>query len=518
MYDILLKNGEILDGTGKRPKFAADIAITDGKISEVGANIPIAKARTTIDATNKLIAPGFIDIQNHSDSYWTLFDQPQQLSLISQGITTIIVGNCGSSLAPLTSVESIKTIQKWHNLAGINVNWTTFDEFLQNLQMQKLSVNVGSLVGHATLRRGLLGDSVRRATWDEIKVMDKLLRQSLDSGAFGLSMGLMYAHEVNSATEELVELSTNLKDRYLAVHLRSESSKILESLDEAIELATQTNVALKISHLKIRGRSNWHLHEQVLARIESAFHKGLDISFDLYPYDSSWSVLYTYLPKWAYEGGREKILEMINSDTHRKKILEFLKSQEYDYRSIIVATSEGNSGLIGKNISEIANNSAISEPEAVLNVLTACKTQVVVFDHNLSQVAVNDFLASPLSVIATDGAGYDNAMQNLVHPRCYGAIPKFLKWVQAEKRITMHEAIRKLTGEPARILGFKDRGLINKNFVADLVIFDPATISDRGTYQQPFELSTGIEQVIVAGKVAYQNQKLEGFSGKIIKA
>ncbi|MBX4204659.1 MAG: D-aminoacylase [Candidatus Doudnabacteria bacterium] len=518
MFDILLKNGEIIDGTGKKPKFKSDVAITGGKISEIAENIPESKAKVVIDTGGKFIVPGFIDIQNHSDAYWTLFDEPDQLSLISQGITSIIVGNCGSSLAPLTSTEAIKTIQKWHNLAGININWSTFAEFLRSMH-QKTAVNVGSLVGHATLRRGLLGDQVRKATSDEIQIMDKLLSQSLEQGALGLSLGLVYAHEVNSTAEELLELSKNLKTReaYLSVHLRSEGAHVLESLDEVIEIAKKAGVALKISHFKIQNQKNWHLGKQALKKIEDAYHSGLDISFDVYPYHTSWSVLYTYLPKWAYEGGRQEILRMMASPVERKKILEYLKTQEYDYKNITVATSENNSGFIGKTVADIAANSGVSGAEALLNILTACKTQAVAFDRNLSDELVDELLASPLGMIATDGAGYTAQTENLVHPRCYGAMPRFLSWVREKKKISWEEAIRKITSEPARLIKITDRGTIAKNLIADLVVIDPKKVSDQATYEHPFQLSFGIDSVIVNGQIAYYDGRGSGHFGTILR-
>jgi N-acyl-D-amino-acid deacylase len=518
MYDILIKNGEVIDGTGKKPKYRQDIAVSNGKIVDLSESIHESKGKIVIDAEGKIIAPGFIDIQNHSDSYWTLFDQPESTSLLSQGITTVIVGNCGSSLAPLPSAESIKTIQKWHNLAGININWTSFAEFLHALD-KKIGVNVGSLVGHATLRRGLLGDGVRKATSDEIKIMDKLLWQALSQGAFGLSMGLVYSHEVNSSTEELLELAKNLKvrDSYLSVHLRSEGSHVLESLDEAIELANKAQVPLKISHFKIQNKKNWELGKRALKKIEDAYHKGLDITFDMYPYHTSWAVLYTYLPKWAYEGGRAEILKMIDSPVERKKIHEFLLTQEYDYKNIIVATSEGNSGFIGKSIADIAKNSGVSGPEALLNVLKACSTQAVGFDRNLSDELVEEFLISPLSMIATDGAGYSKETANLVHPRCYGAMPKFLAWVHEKKKITWEEAIRKITSEPARLLGLPDRGRIAKNAIADIVIFDPAKITDKASYTKPFQISSGINDVILNGNLAFHEGENSGLFGTVLR-
>ncbi|MBI2607684.1 MAG: amidohydrolase family protein [Candidatus Doudnabacteria bacterium] len=518
MFDVLIKNAFVLDGSGK-PMVKKDLGLKDGKIEAIESRLDPGKGTRVLDAQDKYVSPGFIDIQNHSDSYWTLFDQPEQLSLLSQGITSIIIGNCGSSLAPLPTADSIKTIQKWHNLAGLNINWASFEEFLTSLKNIKLGVNVGSLVGHANLRRGLIGDQVRAVSSEEEKVMNQLLSEALRQGALGLSLGLIYAHEVDSSFDELVALAKTLKTpkKYLSVHLRSETGKILDALDEALALARKAEVGLKISHLKLRGRINWHLFDEIINKLENAYHQGLDISFDVYPYDSSWSVLYTYLPKWAYEGGRNQTLRRIKSGIERRKIIDYLKDQEYEYDKIIVANSESNLGFVGKSITKVAENQGTSNEEAILNVITANSGQAIVFDHNLSQEQVEMFMSSPLSLIATDGAGYSiSQFENLVHPRCFGTMPRFLRLVGEKKILPWEYAIKKITAEPARILGLTDRGMIAKGLKADLVIFDPKVVTDRANYEHPHQLSDGIETVIVNGKISLQDKEVLTLSGKVI--
>lgn len=517
MYDILIKNGTVFDGTGAAGR-KLDVAIEKGKISAVAENI-LAKALQTIDAKNRFVTPGFIDIQNHSDSYWTLFEQPDQTSLLSQGITTIIVGNCGASLAPLLSQESIKTIQKWHNLGGININWASVSEFLELLSQTKLGVNVGTLIGHATLRRGLIGDKVRELTGDEIKILKKALVDGLEQGAFGLSLGLIYAHEVNSSFEELLQLAKNLKnsDKYLSVHLRSESSHILESLDEVIDLAREAGVGIKISHLKVRGKKNWHLFDQLNSKLEVAYHQGIKISFDVYPYDTSWSVLYTYLPKWAYEGGRDQILKTISEQISRRKVLDYLRDQNYNFENVIVAEAFGNQNFMGKTIQQIAQNQQVSSEEAVLNLISSTKAQVIVFDHNLSSEHVELLSASPLSLIATDGAGYSGKSPNLIHPRCFGTMPRFLRLVREKKLLKWEYAIEKLTFEPAKLLKLSNRGTLAVDNAADVVIFDPQTVSDKGDYVNPDILSDGIDMVLVNGKVAFDSKKTVNLNGQVLK-
>lgn len=517
MFDILVKNGTVIDGTGSVGK-KLDIAIEKGKIAAIGPDIS-GKALKTVNAREKFVTPGFIDIQNHSDSYWSLFDEPEQASLLSQGITSIIIGNCGASLAPLMNQESIKTIQKWHNLTGINLNWASMAEFLQMLGTIPLGVNVGTLVGHATLRRGLTGDQVRGLTSDEMKIMDKILHDGLNAGAFGLSLGLVYAHEVNSTIAELQEIVGNLKpaNKYLSVHLRSEGSHILESIDEVIELADANQIPIKISHIKIRGKKNWPLFDRVMNKLEVAYHQGLKISFDVYPYSTSWSVLYTYLPKWAYEGGRTQILSMIADQMSRRKILDSLRDQTEELKNIIVAEASGNSNFIGKTLGQIGANQSVSVEEAVLNIIAATSAQVIVFDHNLSDEQVEMFCSSPLSMIATDGAGFNQKSAGLVHPRCFGTMPRFLKMVREKKLLKWEQAIKKLTSDPANLLGLTDRGVLAKNNAADMVIFDPQTITDKADYKNPDLLSEGIDMVLVNGKFGYAPKQVLSTSGTVIK-
>ena len=517
MLDILIKNGTVFDGLGN-PGVKLDVAVEKGRVVQIGPNIT-ATAAQTINAQDRFVTPGFIDIQNHSDSYWTILDQPNQLSLLSQGITSIIMGNCGASLAPLLTRESIKTIQKWHTLAGININWASVSEFLDYLALTPIGVNVGTLVGHATLRRGLIGDAVRQLTSEELKVMDKALQDALAQGALGLSLGLIYAHEVNSSLEELRQITSRLKpdNKYLSVHLRSEGSHILESIDEVISLAAEAQVPIKISHLKIRDRKNWHLFDQVMSKLEVAYHQGVKISFDVYPYDTSWSVFYTYLPKWAYEGGRSQILRMLNDPVSRRKILDYLRDQGYDFASIVVAEAAGNSNFEGKTLRQIAQNQNVSMEEAALNVISATGAQVTVFDQNLSAELVELSCASPLSLIATDGAGYSGRNPGLVHPRCFGTIPRFLALIREKKILKWEHAINKLTNEPAKLLGISDRGSLAANSKADIVIFDPQTVTDRADYKNPDLFSDGIDQVLVNGKLAFADKQSSNLNGQVIR-
>lgn len=520
-FDLIIRGGTILDGLA-RESYQADVGVVRGEIKAVG-NLSKASGRKIIEAEGKFVCPGFVDIQNHSDSYLTLLEIPTLQSLVNQGITTIAVGHCGTSLAPLSSVESLKSVQKWHSLAGANINWQSFAEYFTALQKYPLGVNVLSLVGHATMRRGLLSDQVRSATAEESEIIGKLVRESLAAGAAGLSLGLVYAHEADASLQELM-LPVKIvggAGRLVSVHLRSEGAHLIDALNEVITLAHTASARLKISHFKIRGSHNFPFADQALGILDMAYQNGLDVFFDVYPYTTSWNVLYTYLPKWAYEGGKNAILKNIRDPQNRPRILTYLQSQEQDLGKIFIAGSQNSPSLVGKNLQQLASNQEIGVEEALLNALEATGTQVVVFDHNLSSEIMERFLQHPLSVIATDGAGYDlsySPTHGLVHPRCFGAMPKFLSMVREKKIMSWSEAIKKITSRPAEKLGIKDRGRLAKGMAADVVVFDPRDIGSQATYENPYQESDGIEHVLVNGKISFSaRQAVDPPSGSILR-
>jgi len=503
-FETIIKNGTVVDGLGNSERLA-DVGLAGGEIKAVG-NLSRARAKRVLDASGKIVCPGFIDAQNHSDSYLTLLEMPAAESLVSQGITTIAVGQCGSSLSPLATPDALKSIQKWHSLSGANLNWLSFEEYFEALKRYPLGVNVASLVGHSTIRRGLIGDQVRAANPEELAVMKKMIADSLDAGSVGVSLGLVYAHESSASREELVSAAneTARADKLYSVHLRSEGAQVVEALREALSLALEAKARLKISHFKIRGEKNWGYLEEALSLVDHAYQQGLDVRFDVYPYTTSWTVLYTYLPKWAYEGGRKDTLRNLSDPTARRKILDYLKASEQDLGSIFIATSDANPALVGKTIHQIAANQEISTEEALLNAVEATETQVVVFDRNLSREGLIELLKHPLSIVATDGAGYDykfHPLHGLVHPRCFGAMPRFLSEVRDNRLMSWPEAVKKITSAPARVLGIKDRGRLTAGSPADAVVFDPEHVGSRASYENPYQAPDGIEHVFVNGEL-----------------
>lgn len=518
MYSKIIKNGTIIDGTGK-PAYRADLAIEGNRIVEIG-DLANARAEEIIDAQGKYVAPGFIDIQNHSDAYWTIFDNPSFDSMVTQGITTAIVGNCGASLAPLLSRDAILSVQKWHNLEGVNINWLSFKEYLDAIEKKGSAINIGSMVGYSTLRRGLMQDNIRALTEEEIKILQKVLKKSFDEGAFGLSSGLSYAHEAIISVSELLALAQTVKDedRLLSVHLRSEGEVLTESVAEALELVSKTGVSLKISHFKVRDRSNWPRLQHALDLIENSYQKHAKILFDLYPYDTMWNVLYTYLPGWSYEGGRNAMLRHLKDPTQRKKILGYLMSKDVNYAELSIASTTVPIRISGKKIGELAARNNTTSEETLLTLLENGGSEVLVFDKNLDQKQVDQLTNHALSIISTDGAGFSiNTKDKVVHPRCFGAMSKFLSEVIANKQITLEEAVKKITSTPAEKMGIVGRGQIAIDYFADVVIFDD-TISSNATYENPYQYSRGIDQVLVNGyTVVRQNVLSSGMHGTVLR-
>ncbi len=521
MYSLIIKNAKVIDGSGKNssPELL-DVAVEKDEIVNIGKNLS-PKAHKVIDARGQVLAPGFVDLQNHSDSYWQIFDNPSLDSLVTQGFTTIVIGQCGASLAPLVSSNAPLAMQKWHSLEGANFNWQTFEEFLNVLSEKKYGANVASLVGYATLRRGIVGDEIRALEKPEVDAVKKILTESFKAGAFGLSSGLSYAHEIIISQLELFELAKLVSQNkgLFSVHLRSESSEAIESVEEVLEIARSSDLNLKISHLKIRGSANWKNHTHLLEVLENAYHKGIRVHFDSYPYETIWQPLYSYLPKWAIEGGRNLMLKHFSDPVQKNKILAYLNSSDVKWADIVLASTGNRLQFLGKTIGHVAKNLEISSEAAVLHVLEHAGSEVLVFEKNLDENSVEDFMYHPLGFVGTDGGGFSiNQKDKLVHPRCFGTAPKFLKMALQSSKITLEEAIHKLSGGPAQKLGLLDRGLLRIGYKADMVLFGPEKISDKATYENPYQYSEGIEHVLVNGVSVLSEGKLTGeMGGRVLR-
>lgn len=520
MYDTIIKSGTVLDGTGVAP-VQTDIGITENKISAVG-NLE-NNAMRVIDASNKFVTPGFIDITNHSDTHLTLFKYPNLESMLMQGVTSIIGGNCGSSLAPLASSHAIHGVRKWADLSDININWTTFKEYLWEIDALNPGVNVGSFVGYGTLRRGIIGDEIRLLTTEERERLKQLLRSALRDGAFGLSLGLSYGHEGISPTEELIEISRVLQEEggILKVHLRSEGNGLLASVNEAVRIGREAGVSVQISHLKAIGRKSWRTLHPALDLIHNAKISGLDINFDVSPYATTGSSLYLLIPAWARLGGFNELFKRIDNPEERKKIIDTMATYTLHPDKILI-TSAPMKNIVGQTLADIAETAGMSTEEALLATVRASEGRVSIIGKTVSVRNTKREVEDTDSFIASDGEGYsEQAVKsgNLVHPRSFAAFAHFWhRFVMELALIPAQEAVKKITFAPAQKVGLTHRGVIKKGNFADITVFDPNTFKEHNTYRDPYRYPKGIEYVFVNGKASVENaQVTHTRSGKALK-
>lgn len=510
--DILIKNGIIVDGVGT-PAFHADIGIMGGKIEKIGF-LGEPGAKIVIDATGQYVAPGFIDINNASDRHWALFSHPNMESYLYQGVTTVIGGNCGSSLAPLTTGNIIATIQKWADIKQINVNWLTLSDFFEEVKRKKLLLNFGTLTGHATLRRDIVGDQFRELTENELGQMKHLLSEALADGALGFSTGLVYSHAKVAPADEISSLISVLgPGKIYSSHLRDEGSKLYESVLETIDAAKKNKTNIEISHLKSVGKENWGLFDKCLEAITKAAEEGININFDIYPYTSTATVFYTLLPDWIAVGGRMKLIENLKNQDLKKRAVEEMKGRKKDFGDIIVAGGNIDKIFIGKTIGMISKNQGAPILETVINLLAAAEGKLIVFWPSLSEENFIKALKNPLSIIASDGAAYnlgDAREGYLAHPRSFGCFPRILsRYVREKNIISLEEAIKKMTALPALKIGLPYRGIIRQGFFADITIFNPDTINDLASFENPYQYAQGIHSVIINGQIALSGGKIQ---------
>ncbi|MFZ2300149.1 MAG: D-aminoacylase [Candidatus Moraniibacteriota bacterium] len=506
MYDIIIKNGTVVDGSG-RPMYRADVAVRDGRIAAIG-DLPRAHAERVIDATGQYVAPGFVDVNNHSDTYWRLLAYPQLESLLYQGVTTIIGGNSGASLAPLTDPEIIRSIQKWTDVEKINFNWLSMKDFLREVERRRPAVNFATLVGHGTLRRGAMKDKTRTITPDEIDIMQQMLRSAMNEGAIGLSTGLLYTHARGAGMRELSALAKTAVSQGGAyvTYVRDEGAGLVKSVEEAIAVARNSGAPLHISHLKAVGKSNWHLMDEAFNLIETAALNDIRISFDVYPYTTTGSVLYTLLPEWVTHEGRKMMLERLKDPGVRNTVLRDMRKAGTDYSQLLISASTLSKMLSRHRISDIAALQGKTPEETVLDFLRASNGQAIVSMEALSEKNVLKAIQHPFSVISSNGIGYDISHADtgeLVHPRNFGTFPKvFAEYVRRQKAISWEEAVHKMSGKPAMQFRLEKRGLLQEGYFADIVVFQPETIADRATMEAPYQYATGMSWIIVNGSIA----------------
>ncbi len=525
MFDVVIKNGRIADGTGN-PWFLADVGIKDGKIGRIGS-LDGEPAGEIIDANGFVVAPGFIDMHCHSDA--VVFARPRDQGKILQGVTTEVVGNCGSSAAPVNE-ETLPALQDYlaplFGTFPLAWDWKSIGEYLERVEENKTISNVAALVGHGSVRVAVMAFDNREPTPDELAKMKELVAQALDEGAFGLSSGLIYPPGLFSKTDEMVELCQVIaqKGGFYATHIRGESDDVIESTKEALEVARRTGVALEISHHKTAGRGNWGKSHQTLRLIDEARQAGIDVTCDVYPYIAASTSLGTLLPPWMQAGGIEAMLERLQRPEIREQIKqEFIHGlpgwenyvKSAGWPSVMVAYCETNKSCEGKTLQEIADKLQIEPADALFKILMEEKAKALMCVFSMDEADVRYIIRHPASMIGSDAI----PSPGKPHPRYYGTFPRVLnKYVRQDKVISLEEGIRKMTSLPAQRLGLRGRGLIGEGLWADIVVFNPETVEDKATFTEPQQYPVGIEYVLVNGQVAVRKSRYTGIlPGKVLR-
>lgn len=524
---ILFKNGTIVDGTGA-PAFTGSVAVKDGKIVRVGQCEESGFDRV-IDAAGLVIAPGFIDSHSHSDL--KILVEPFVEAKIRQGITTELFGQDGISLAPLPK----QFIGPWRkNLAGLEgdsdaIDWgfETTDGYLRLLEKTGVGPNVSYLVPHGNIRMEAMGLDNRLATAEELERMRVITRREMEAGAFGLSTGLIYIPCAYSDTAELVELCKVIAeyDGVFAVHQRSEADTILESMEEIIHIGRESRVRIHFSHFKVCGKNNWDKIDRVIELLEQAQAEGQRVSFDQYPYVAGSTMLGVILPPWAHAGGTDQLLQRLQDPLARQKMVfdmenglpgwdNFVEFAGLDQIYVTSVKTTANQDLIGKNLIEIGRMRGKSPFDATFDLLHDEENAVGMVDFYGTEEHIIRFLQRPEQNVCTDGL-----LGGKPHPRVFGAFPRILgKYVRQERVLSLEAAIHKMTGKTAAVLGLKDRGLVIESYCADLVLFDPETIIDRGTFIDPLQYPEGIAYVLINGSIVLeQGQPRPSLAGLVLR-
>ncbi|WHX69048.1 D-aminoacylase [Peribacillus frigoritolerans] len=525
MYDVIVKNGHVYDGSGN-PWTKLDIGIKDGKIAFLG-DLSEKQAIQILDCKGMAVSPGFIDPHVHSDLLCTVPEIHKIKAL--QGVTTELFGQDGISVAPV-SEETKPLWQK--QLNGLNGYigdwpWNSIDEYLTFLEKSKMIGNAAYLVPHGAVRTLVMGFEGRTATKMEMEKMRELIEEGMRQGAVGISTGLVYPPNVFSNKGELIEICKGAAkyDGCFVVHIRNESIHSLSALDEVIDVARQSGVRLHISHFKVIGQSNRDKFKTSLEKMDEARCEGIEITFDQYPYTAASTVFHAILPPWMHSGGTEQMLARLKNPEDRKRIIDdFNNNKDYEnwvlncgWKNIIITSvqSEANKCLEGKNIIEIAEIRGQTPEDASFDLLVEEKGSITMIIHWGFEEDVLLGMCHQLQMVGSDGI-----FGGKPHPRLYGTFPRVLgKYVREEGALKLEQAIRKMTGAPAQLMRLKDRGLIKENYQADIVVFDQEKIADFGTFDEPLLEPTGILEVLINGKLTVHNGEYIGTrAGKVIKA
>ena len=528
-FDFIVRGGMIFDGTGS-PVRRADLGIVGDKIAAMG-DLANASAARVLDAANRYITPGFIDVHTHSDE--TVLINPKMESKIHQGVTTEVTGNCGGSAAPLYGAARDDL---WHDIAqfkDLALDWQTMGEYLARVERTHLSSNYVTFVGQGTLRACVMGHAMRAPTPDELKQMQNLLARSMEEGAWGVSTGLIYPPSAYADVDELVALSRVAAERggLYTSHIRNEGDRLLEAVDEALTIGERAQIRVQLSHHKAAGKRNWGKVNASLAKIEQARARGVHVCADQYPYVASSTGLSTVIPDWAHEGGWGKMVERLRDPEERKRIASEMRvarpgwenpAVDSGWHNILIVGCKSDRSLQGKTVWQIAEMWGKDPVETSCDLLIANEGAVQVVIFSMSEDDVKTVMRVPWVSVGSDSsarAPMGPLAEAQCHPRTYGTFPRVLaRYVRDEKVLTWELALAKMTSGPAQMLGLDRRGELRAGYFADIVVFDPTTIADTATFTEPHQFPVGIDYVLVNGTLTLDHGKhTEARAGRVLR-
>lgn len=521
-YDVIIHGGHILDGTGN-PWYAADIGIRGDKIVAIG-KLDGATAKETIDATGKIVAPGFIDMLGQSET--SLLIDKRALSKLSQGITSEITGE-GGSIAPQDE-KTITPMKPFLDQYHLSIDWTDLSGYYDRLEKSGTALNIGTYVGAAQVREAVIGDDDRAPTPEELQKMEDLVAQQMQQGAMGLSTALIYPPGHYAKTDELIALA-KVASKYggiYASHMRSEGQTEMQAVDEAIEIGREADLPVEIFHLKVSGKSRWGSMPRLVQKIQNARNSGLNMAADMYPYVAGATTLASCLPPWVADGGATKLLARLHDAATRKRIKAEMAADHPGWENLYF-DSGGAPGVMvsgvvnpdlkkydGMTVAQIAAAEKKDPLDALFDFVIADDAQTGALYFIANEQDLHYGLKQPWTSIGLDAP--ETALDGPLfephnHPRAWGSMPRFIGHYSRDLHLVpLEQAIRKVTSLPAEREHLVGRGLLKQGFFADITIFDPATIIDKATYKNPNQMSEGVDYVFVNGQLEFADGKLTG--------
>jgi N-acyl-D-amino-acid deacylase len=504
--DLLIRGGTVIDGTGA-PGRRADVAIRGGRIAAIGTDLAKNGARI-IEAKDRVIAPGFIDIHSHSDE--AMFVNDALESALHMGVTLVVCGNCGGSSAPVSGLAEAELDRELSRL-NVERTWSSFGEYADAVDRAKPAINVCSFVGHGTLRSCVMGADDRAPTKNELARMRALLAKSMGEGAIGLASGLIYPPSAFGTTDELAALCEVVRDKggLYASHIRNESTHLLDAVEENLEIGRRSGVRVELSHHKASGQKNWGKVKESTALIERARGAGVDVTADQYPYTASSTGLAVTIPNWVHEGGTAKMCERLRDPAVRARIRNEEVETGRAFDRIVIARARHHPDWAGKSVQQLADEAGKDPLEWSCDALIEHDGAVDIVHHSMSEDDVRYVMAKDWVCIGSDSranAPYGPLSFGKPHPRSYGTFPRVLgRYARDETVLSLEDAVRKMTSLTASRPRVHDRGVVRQGAWADLVVFDPGQVIDAATYDDPHRYPIGIEYVIVNGGVALES-------------